>query len=81
MQPYYKVERGEGGWKLNLASNAGRFDGGWFSDEPSDEFETLESFCQASRVGAKWVEDQPEDWLEEAIDEVDRGFLDAQRPC
>lgn len=79
MQPYYDVERGEGGWRLNLASDAGRFDGGWFSDDPFDEFETLESFCQASKVGSKWVEEQPEDWLYEVIEEVERDLIAAQR--
>lgn len=79
MQPYYDVERGEGGWKLSLTSDAGRFDGGWFADDPVDEFETLKSFCQASKVGSKWIEDQPEDWLEEVIEKVDRDLRATQR--
>lgn len=71
MQPYYDINRGEGGWQLILVSANGTTDGGWFPDDPSDEFETMDSYCQASKAGSKWLDEQPDDWLYEMLDRFD----------
>ncbi|WP_282287670.1 hypothetical protein [Pseudomonas sp. PS02302] len=75
MQPYYDVKRGIGGWQLDLVSETGKSDGGWFPDDPTDEFETMESYCQASKAGSKWFNEQPDDWINEMIDKLEEEHL------